>query len=84
MGCTAGLAKPQSDVPIWSIPILAIHVSSPLIVNVPCWNTVGVVLGLRISYQRTPEIFVDGWTECVASKDSCVLPILRLSWLVGQ
>src|SRR5215469_16497716 len=40
--------------PNLSIAMLPIHREFALGANVPCWNTVGVPLGLRTSYQRTP------------------------------
>ena len=39
--------------------------------KVPCWNTIGVALGLRSSYQRTPTLD-PAVTEWLTT---------RLSWL---
>src|SRR5437764_3111578 len=40
--------------PLWSIAALPIQRYAPSGAYVPCWYTVGVVFGLRSSYQRTP------------------------------
>ena len=41
--------------PDWSIAMLPIQRWSVSGENVPCWKIVGVALGLRTSYHRTPE-----------------------------
>src|SRR5262252_6873559 len=69
--------------PLLSIAIDAIHRQSVSGAKVPCWKIVGVVPGVRISYQRTPAWFV-AWptaaatlTVWVATIDSVPPPMLR-------
>src|SRR5579885_850487 len=62
--------------PRLSIAMLPIHREFELGENVPCWNTVGVPLGLRSSYQRTPVTPPLTVTEWLTTSDSC--PSLNL------
>src|SRR6185312_2631628 len=61
--------------PNLSIAMLPIHREFVSGENVPCWNTVGVPLGLRTSYQRTPvtEFLLVPLTvtEWLTTSDSC-------------
>src|SRR5581483_1466 len=51
--------------PAWSMVILPIQRVADVGAKVPCWKTVGVPLGLRISYQRIPVLI-----ECVTTSAS--------------
>src|SRR4051812_39543461 len=56
---------PKAMSPAWSMAILPIHREAAVGLKVPCWKTVGVPLGFRISYQRIPVVM-----ECVATMAS--------------
>ena len=52
------------------MPMLGIQRASPEMLNVPCWESFGVPLGLRISYQRTADAVLPPLTECTATSAS--------------
>jgi len=64
------MLKPIAVSPTLSIAMLPIHSEVLPAPNVPCWNTDGPLLGVRISYQRNAEAAVLVLTECVITSDS--------------
>src|SRR5256885_13790192 len=68
----------------WSCAMLPIqrYLPSPG-ANVPCWNTEGVPLGERISYQRGPPADA-AVTEWLKTSDSRVPKLRYERWNIGR